>query len=55
MSIESYEFKDSDTYRASIKADGCISLADSDYDAGAIYIYKDDVIAMAKHFNLIDQ
>ena len=55
MSIESYKFKDSDIQGATIETDDHIVLDDIGYDVSAIYIYKDDVIAMAKHFNLINQ
>jgi hypothetical protein len=58
MSIESYKFKDSGIEGATIETietDECIMLIDDDYDISTIFIYKDDVIAMAKHFKLINQ
>ena len=52
MSIEAYEFKDHDIEGATIESDDYIYLHDKDYDTSLLWIYKDDVIAMAKHFKL---
>jgi hypothetical protein len=52
MSIETYEFKDGDIEGATIESGDHIYLHDRDYDISILWIYKDDVIAMAKHFKL---